>query len=207
MTEDNAEIADTGNAAEASLIASTVLSVVRERSISSAYGLYMKMLQDSGCDELPPYEDFFAPCVEKRLKLDIEERLGKGALNLPLYSGEGDLFSQLSRLLVLCNETLSKKTPELINEANKKIGALDFPHQANNNEYIRHLRNAVLHGHFEVSANENIPFENILHFWDEKNGNETGNFFFNAESLNAVIDILLNDVCLAYLNEIGWTLE
>ena len=65
----------------------------------------------------------------------------------------------------------------------------------------------MLHGHFEVSANENIPFENILHFWDEKNGNETGNFFFNAESLNAVIDILLNDVCLAYLNEIGWTLE
>lgn len=196
----------------ASLVANTALTVVRDRSISSSYGCYLAILKEDGSNIMPLLEDIFAPAIVKRLGKDIEQQLGTGALNLPLYSGEGDSLSQLSRLLIICNETLRREAPDIINAADAKICALDFPSDGDKGMSIRHLRDAVLHGHFEMSVNEEDPLMSVLHLWDIKAGTPapsktTADYRLNIDTLNAVIDILLNDVCLAYLNKTGWILE
>lgn len=200
-------------ASMASLVANTALSVVRDRSISSSYGFYLATLKAMGCSNgVPPLEDFFTSKTAERLKNDIERQLGKGALNLPLYSGEGDLLSQLSRLLIICNETLRREAPDIIKAADVKICALVFPSDTDKDTPIRHLRNAVLHGHFEMLVNEGDSLKSVLHLWDIKPGTSdppktTADYRLNIEALNTVIDILLKYVCLVYLNKIGWVFE
>lgn len=193
----------------ASLIANTILSIVRDRSISSAYGLLVKIMQDEGLSEsLPSISCFFSDELTDRLKKDITEKLGERALNLPLYSGEGDLLGQLARILVICNEILSQKRHDLIDKADEEIGHLGSC-TIDDGAYVRHLRNAVLHGHFNVDVDGQDPFSSIIHFWDinpHKNGKAV-DLRLNIEDLNNVIDILIKDVCLTYLKGIGWSLE
>lgn len=197
----------------ASLIANTVLSVVRDRSISSLYGCYLAILKEEGSSNIvPPLEHIFTENVAECLEKDIKQQLGAGALNLSLYSGEGDLLSQLSRLLIICNETLRREAPDIIKAADVKICALVFPSDTDKDTPIRHLRNAVLHGHFEMLVNEEDPLKSVLHLWDIQPGTSdppktTADYRLNIEALNTVIDILLEYVCLAYLNKIGWVFE
>lgn len=197
----------------ASLVANTALSVVRDRSISSLYGCYLAILKEErGSNMVPPLEHVFAGNVAERLGKDIEQQLGAGALNLPLYSGEGDLLSQLSRLLIICNETLRREAPDIIKAADVKICTLILPSDTDKDTPIRHLRNAVLHGHFEMLVNEEDPLKSVLHLWDIKPDTSappktTADYRLNIEALNTVIDILLNYVCLTYLNKIGWVFE
>jgi len=197
--------------AEASLISSTVLSVVRDRSISSAYGLFLKMLAEEGVGGAPPLDAIFSDKMANCMRANIVSNLGSGALALPLYSGEGDLLGQLARLLVVCNERLAHENAELIERADAAIGALGIEAMARNGEYVKHLRNAVLHGHFEAIRNEEDPFETIIHFWDvnmrKREGRKTGDYRLTISDLNSIIDILINDVCLKYLKHIGWELE
>lgn len=197
--------------AEASLISSVVMSVIRDRSLSSAYGFFLALLKEEGAvDEVPSLDSFFAEITATRLRMDIEKVLGKDALSLPLYSDEGDLFGQLARLLVVCNETLFRRDTALIEKADEKIAQIDFGHDVADGRYIRHLRNAVLHSHFEVLLDKDNPFKTVIHFWDAKPKTDppviTGDYRFTADSLNELIGILINDVCLEYLSNIGWIL-
>lgn len=211
MTEKTDNTADVTSMA--SLVANTALSVVRDRSISSLYGCYLAILkEEGGSNMVPPLEHVFAGNVAERLGKDIEQQLGAGALNLPLYSGEGDLLSQLSRLLIICNETLRREAPDIIKAADVKICTLILPSDTDKDTPIRHLRNAVLHGHFEMLVNKEDPLKSVLHLWDIKPGTSappktTADYRLNIEALNTVIDILLNYVCLTYLNKIGWVFE
>lgn len=189
----------------ASFIASIVISVIRDRSLSSSYGLYLSHIKNETGDlAAPPLEDFFSNKMAERLELDLRKRLGENGAKVVLYADLGDLFGQLSRLLIACNEILEDQT-EIIDRANARIDSLNFSRQVNNTSHIRHLRNAVLHGHFFIAVDESNPFGTILRFQDANpNSNRiTADYSFTAEDLNAVIDILV-DVCLRYLEAIGW---
>lgn len=195
---------------EASFIASTVLSVVRDRSISSAYGLFLaKTLEVGGRIVIPPLDVFFSEKVGKRLAIDITEKLGGGALNLPLYSGEGDLLGQLSKLLIVCNEKISSDNPKLIDNANKSIKALGFEASIDDGQYVKHLRNAIHHGHFEALKDDKDPLQAKLHLWDKQPRGKcetTADYKLSGKDLSSIIDVLIEKVCLEYLDQIGWEL-
>ncbi len=177
---------------DVSMIASMVISVIRDRSLSSAYGYYLSLIKDqTGSIAAPPLDDFFSSTVAKRLRLDMR-RLGEESEHIVLYSDMGDLFSQLSRLLIACNERLADEEGIIV-QADEKIGSLEFSRQVNDGSYIKHLRNAVLHGHFSAQVDVDSPFNTVLHFWDvnPRNGQTTAEFNFTVESLNDVIEILL----------------
>lgn len=124
---------------DVSMIASMVISVIRDRSLSSAYGYYLSLIKDqTGSIAAPPLDDFFSSTVAKRLRLDMR-RLGEESEHIVLYSDMGDLFSQLSRLLIACNERLADEEGIIV-QADEKIGSLEFSRQVNDGSYIKHLR-------------------------------------------------------------------
>lgn len=187
-----------------SLIAHTVLSVVRDIAISSAYGCYMDALKKTGClDEVPPLEDFFSHELAGVIKERVEKQCGPQALSNYLFSGEGDFFGQLSRLLIICYEIIGSSSP-IIKEADEKIAALDFPREMIDGQYIRRLRNAVVHGHFTTESDGAQNRRIVL--WDQLpgDGEETARFSFDADAIQKTINILIEDVCLKYLKQVGW---
>lgn len=187
----------------ASVFSSIVISVVRDRAISSVYGFYLAILREEGQFSAPPLEDIFSNGVANKLRLDMQ-KICKDSDSVILYSDAGDLFGQLSRLLIACNERLAKEV-DILARADEKIDAMGFDCWADKDSYIRHLRNAILHGHFSVTVDECNPLKTVFHFWDINNrGLRTAEFNFTAEELNQVIDILIDDVCMCYLKRIDW---
>lgn len=71
------------------------------------------------------------------------------------------------------------------------------------------MRNAVLHGYFEIIADNDNSFKTVLNFWDLNvyKGIQIADFYFTADSLNSLINLLIKDVCLKYLDKNGWVLE
>jgi hypothetical protein len=62
----------------------------------------------------------------------------------------------LARLLVCCRDV--DQLQPLVSAADARIGALgtDVAHMADG-QYVRHLRNAVLHSHFKVLSPFEVP--------------------------------------------------
>ncbi len=190
-----------------SLISSTILSVVRDRLISSSYGFLLS--QSEGLSPSLLIDELFSDAMAEKLKVGISECFGEGALIWPLYSGEGDLYSQFLRLLLVCNEMLQEET-DIICEADEKISKLGIICRANGGKYIEHLRNAMMHGHCKVECDATDPFLTQFKLWDEVSyGNkreQTAEFVLTVNDMNDLIDILIRDVCLRYLKQVDWTL-
>lgn len=177
------------------LISDICISVLRDRSISSSYGYYLSI-----CNEAPDLTLFFSPLLSKKLMNDFEN-YGIKIDGLCLYSGLGDLYSQLTRLLILCRESTELKP--YVEAANIRIGKIAGVHMSKDDAYIRHLRNAVMHERIEFE-----PRKGLVIFVDKRHdGTNTAEFIFNSQQLNELIEILLSDVLLKYLSDIGWSLS
>ena len=70
--------------------------------------------------------------------------------------------------------------------------------------HIRHLRNSVCHGNVKIQLDNN-PLQSQIVFVDKRrNGTETARYSMNSEQLANVIEMILSEILLAFLNQIGW---
>lgn len=185
---------------EASMIAEIALSVVRDRAISSLYGY-----RSSEAGMFLGAATVFKEEYSYRLTHKLEE-CAKGASGIPLYSGAGELLGQLCRLLMVCKErgVLQK----YVQEADEAIGQLNLDiAYMDDGDYIRHLRNAIMHCRYEVQIDPEDFSKSRAIFLDLKNGGKqiSGQIALHPDQINAVMDILIKDVCLRYLDSVGWT--
>ena len=91
--------------------------------------------------------------------------------------------------------------------ANEKIaGLIICPEIYAKENHIRHLRNSVCHGNVTIELDSN-PFRTQVVFIDKrKNGTETARYSMTSDQLAKVIDIILADVLLVFLRQIGWSI-
>lgn len=177
------------------LISDICVSVIRDRSISSAYGKYISIFNRS-----PELTCFFSQTITDKLQRDFD-RYGIDINRLCLYSGLGDFYSQLSRLLMLCRETNELK--QYVEEANSKLSIIIGAQGSDESAYIRHLRNAVAHGRVDFDTRRGL-----IHFIDmRRDGSKSAEYILDSQQINEIIEILLSDVLLKYLLDIGWSLS
>lgn len=147
----------------------------------------------------------------ENIKVDIEQKFGPGMFQeIFVYSGNGDIFSWFTRLLIIVKEILNDK--DLINKADERIQKLDIKQErlemdSDENrdgeekqyDYIRHLRNAFLHGNYSIRQDNN-PGDTELIFWDKKPNSNIihTKFVLNKENVNQTFYILA-DVCFEWL--------
>lgn len=187
--------------AEADFIAETCITVIRDRTISSLYGLecyrswVIHGVKPSLCSILSSSTVTILNKTYERYGIDLEE--------ITLYSGIGDLYSQLARLLIACRETPELRP--LVMNANNKLSNMKICSEMYIKEnHIRHLRNSVCHGNVEIQLDNN-PFQSQIVFVDKRrHGDETARYSMDPEQLADVIELILSDILLAFLNQIGW---
>ena len=187
---------------EASMIAEVVLSVIRDRSISSLYGF-----QAFQQGRFPSVSEVFNSFYSQRVVSDLE-RHAKKASRQPLYSGAGELLGQLCRLLLVCKER--GVLAPYITKANERLAQLEIKTTfMSDGDYVRHLRNAIMHCRYEVQVDPDDFLRTQLVFLDLRNGgNEiSGMITVSPEQLNETLNILIDDICLRYLTDIGWSFD
>ncbi|MEG0503930.1 MAG: hypothetical protein RR547_04740 [Raoultibacter sp.] len=188
---------------EASLIASTLMSIVRDRAIS---GLYGYICAESGSFSVP-VERVFTADFSLRLKHEFSKYGANPSEDLTLYSGEGDFISQLSRLLMLCNEK-SELLETYVNKANASIANLHIETDyLSGNDYIRHMRNAVLHGRFKVLPDDSKIVLLDVGIHKKKVSKITAKITITSDELAEIFRILMKDVYKQYLDDIGWEIS
>jgi hypothetical protein len=198
----DAEIAAIGMTKEyeASLVASTLLSVVRDQAISSFYGKRLSEQQGVGTILI---ESVFTSDYAEHLKNVLSTYCIKQEYDFPLYSGEGDAIGQLSRLLIPCHEK-SEWFKEYVDNANDSIDRLRMDKYMSDADYIRHIRNAVLHCRFKVFVDKEDFNKSKIVFLDIIPGNRiTAKIIATSENMVDIFKILVN-VYKKYLNDIGW---
>lgn len=194
---------------ECSLVASTVVGVLRDRAVSSCYGrLAEKSIGTNGCPAVP-YDAIFHPNVVKQIEESFTTiHFITEAQPYPLYGHESDLIGQLSRLLIVCKEgdSLDEETRDFIN---RRISGLNITTtNMKDGNYIRHLRNAVAHGRFGAVVDEQDPMNNSKLVFVDVNISEksvTAIIEMNADQLNGIIDALIKGMA-DYLKRVGWIL-
>lgn len=188
---------------EASLITQIAISIIRDRAISNLYGCQMKAAKrELGLDVPPQPKDVFTEQYAEQINSALR---GYGITQeLPLmYAGWGELYSQFSRILILCNEF--DNLEKYIENANESISELNLDTQCmNDTDYVRHIRNSTMHGRIIRQLDPNNPFESKLEFIDKSRKGTTAIIRITTPQFNKIIDILLEEVCLEYLKDIGW---
>ena len=186
---------------EANFIAETCITVIRDRTISSLYGFEcnrngaMYGTKPSLCTILSHSAVEVLNETYKRYDIDLDD--------LTIYAGIGDLYSQLARLLIACRETSGLRP--LVADANKRLSSMKICSEAYIKEnHIRHLRNSVCQGNVKIQLDNN-PLQSQIVFVDKRrNGTETARYSMNSEQLANVIEMILSEILLAFLNQIGW---
>ena len=184
---------------ERSLVASTVIGVMRDRAVSSYYGMFAALTQSLGGIPTVPYDVVFSEKAAGYVEESLDRLPVVGEQPIyPLFGHESDLIGQMARLLTVCREgeTLDDETREIIN---RDIAALEITvSDMEDGDYITHLRNAIAHGHFGAEVDREDPLgKSKLVFVDVKPWNEevTAVIETNADQLNAVIDAIIDGMC------------
>ena len=193
---------------EASLVASIMISVIRDQAISSAYG---KKLFDLKPGMVLSTYDIFVSDIASYLENKLSNYVENDALSYPLYSAEGDLLGQLSRLLIPCNQK-SEWFKEYVDIANIKIDALDIEKDFfDNKDYIRHLRNSITHCRFQIVLDKSDFSQTKIIFYDigKKKGKDvvTAKITMTNNNLVEVSKIIINNIYKKYLDDINWIIE
>jgi len=203
MSKENKQPADVGfgltNEQEASMIAEVALSVVRDRAISSLYGF------EAANEGLYPRPSrVFIEKYAKHICCKMEE-CNEGALNVPLYTGAGELLGQLSRLLIVCRER--KTLSPYLEHGSKEIARLGVKiDYCKKSKCITHLRNAVLHCRYQINLSSMGFEESTIVFRDvDGEGHISGEICATAKQINLILDVLIFEICFRYLADIGWT--
>lgn len=180
----------------ADAIGTVMLSVVRDLAVSSFYG---KTWHAGGA--LPTLTDIFAHAFAEHVEREFRALTAVGNLGFPVYGNMGDALGMLARLLVCCRD-IDQLQP-LVSAADARIGTLgaDVTHMADG-EFVRHLRNAVLHSHFKVLVDQQDPFMSKFVFIDVHAGELTAKIVLSNNQLVEVMRIIVHEVFEAYLAEL-----
>lgn len=157
--------------------------------------------------ESVPLDCVFTKDYSKRITAKMSECCPGTEFSFPLYGGEGDFLGQLSRLLILCNESPDLK--DYVVEANRRIGKLNLDADyIKDNQYIRCLRNSVLHGLFKYEIDVDDWKATKIIFLDVNKYAKkvTGKMVVTTEQLAGIMNIV-KEVYVKYLAEIGWMID
>lgn len=180
-------------------LAMTMVSVVRDIAISSLYG-YIWVEEYK-----PSFSDIFTDRFSDYLTRKFSEHQSIHGSNFNLYGTTGDLIGQLSRLLIYCKE--SEDLHEYVKAANHKIEQLGVElSYFKDQEYIKGLRNAILHGNFTAIVDESNWENAKIVFLDRyvDGPKMTGKIVASNEQLMQIIAILVHDIYESRLRDIGW---
>lgn len=177
----------------ADAIGTVMLSVARDLAVSGFYG---KTWHSQGA--LPALRDVFAPDFAANVEQELLALASVQSLEFPVYGNMGDALGMLARLLVCCRD-IDQLRP-LVGAADTRIGELgaDISHMVDN-DFVRHLRNAVLHSHFKVLVDAQDPFKSRFVFVDLRDGELTAKIVLSNDQLVKVIRIIVHEVFEAYL--------
>lgn len=187
---------------EADLIGSIVVSVLRDFGVGGHYG---KVMFAGGAIVEPTLSTVYQPEYAKAVAAELTSIAVVKNAEVLLYTGWGDMIGNLSRLLVIARETVALEP--LLSTANSKIAmlGLDVNHMGDDN-YIRHIRNAVVHARFGVEVNESDPFASRIVFIDvdPRAQKITAKIKLTGEQLAQLMRIVIHEVFEKYLLEVGW---
>jgi len=187
---------------EANLIGNIVLSVLRDFGVGGHYG---KALSDAGALVAPALATIYQPEYVDAVATELTSVAVVSSPEVLLYTGWGDMLGNLSRLLVIARETSALQP--LLTAANAKIATLGLEvSQMSDDNFIRHLRNAVAHARFGVEVNESDPFTSRIVFIDidPRARKITAKIKVTGEQLARVMRIVIHEVFEQYLLQVGW---
>ncbi|QBE48451.1 hypothetical protein [Leucobacter triazinivorans] len=188
--------------AEADLIGNVVVSVLRDFGVGGHYG---KVMFDGGAIVEPALSTVYQPDYAEAVAIELTSIAVVKSAELLLYTGWGDMIGNLSRLLVVARETAALEP--LLSAANSKIATLGMDVSCmSDGNYIRHIRNAVVHARFGVQIDESDPFTSKIVFIDvDPRAQEiTAKFKLTAEQLAQLMRIIIHEVFEKYLLAVGW---
>lgn len=186
---------------EANAVSAVMLSVLRDIAISTLYGFITA--EELGMGASPAPSDVFTQRFAA--KLTDEFAAVAKSVDFPLYGTEGDLLGMLARLLVCCRETDRLRT--YVSSADASIDALgaDVSYMTDG-QFIRHLRNAVLHSRYRVVLDPSDWSLAHFVFVDIRPGGSevTAKIVLTNEQLVKVIRIIIDEVLASFLADVGW---
>lgn len=192
--------------AEADLVCSIVLSVLRDIGLGGHYG--MVSYNESGTYVTPKLDTIFQPSYAEAVAAEVTSLSVVKTPDVLLWTGWGDMIGNLSRLLVAARELPTLKP--LVEAANVKISGLELDvTYMSDSDFLRHLRNAVAHARFGVQVNPADPFASRVVFLDlaQRDSKVTAKISLTAEQLARVMRIVIEEVFDKYLQDVGWTVE
>lgn len=188
---------------EADLIGSIVLSVLRDFGVGGHYG---KALFDSGeAMVMPTLATIYQPEYVNAVAVEMTSVAVVNSPEVLLYTGWGDMLGNLSRLLVIARETSALQP--LLEAANAKIATLGLEAgYMRDDNFIRHLRNAIAHARFGVEVNQGDPFTSRIVFIDiDPRAREiSARIKATGKQLSQVMRIVIHEVFERYLLQVGW---
>lgn len=187
---------------EADLIGSIVVSVLRDFGVGGHYG---QVMYGNGLIRPPALATVYQSEYVEAVATELTSIAVVKSVDVLLYTGWGDMIGNLTRLLVIARETTALRP--LLSIANSKIAVLgiDVSHMSDDN-YIRHIRNAVVHARFGVEINERDPFKSKVVFIDvdPRAQKITAKVKLTGDQLSQLMRIVIHEVFEKYLLEIGW---
>lgn len=194
---------------------SAVVSVIRDRAISSSYNylLSQSITDNSQIEDTQINAPLLDILFDKKLSELIRSRIRKtfnvDSFLCPLFGTESDLLSQLYRLLSVTRELDDFLAPYTAG-VEKRIGEMLLsspkePH-VSDGEHLRHLRNAICHCRFETLLHEDRT-QIVFTDYDIRNDRITAVLALDLLCLNEIIDTLISDVFIRVFKDAGWTIQ
>lgn len=184
-------------------LGSVLLSVVRDMAIGGLYG--RKTADSIGGAQLPALDEVFSSEFARHVEAYLLDLQVVRTVAGPLYGTIGDLVSYLARLLIFVRE--SADLEPYIAAANAAIAATgvssDFMQDG---DYLRHLRNSIVHARFMVKVDPADPFQSVVVFLDlaPSNGKVTAKIVSTTDQLVQIVRFIIHEVYEKFLVDCGW---
>lgn len=200
LTKTELELIEETETEVANHIGTVLLTVVRDVILS---GKYSKSWYESSA--LPALSDVFQSDYAGNLERELRQLDCVQGFNFPIYGNLGDGLSLLSRVLVCCRDY--PQLDALVRKANESIHAMGVEATyMSDQDYLRHLRNAVLHSRFKILEHADAPFESTFVFLDVRHDLKkvTAKIRLTNKQLMEIVKIVALDVFAVYLKQSGW---
>ena len=180
---------------ESSYLKGIYHSVVRDIAIGQIYG---KELETSGAAAVP-FQEIFTDEYCSNLDLQFGRIYKDGIYDFPLYTDHGDLLSQLARLLTVPIERSGFS--EHLKKADRKIGLIGLKTKyMKNKDYVRYLRNSVVHSSYGVRSTDTGNPEFI--FISSTKTKINAKIYASTEQLIEIIQVVIEDTWIPRILEL-----